>query len=698
MRIANLCFLWLLTCYIPLPAKEYFFSQGTCNVRLSNDTLTLENDVIKRTWLWNGGSLITTGFEDKENKVRWQVSNRHPDLSLPGEAIEGTNGTIGAELISGSFQYTTHIRVTIQYFLGELEIRKILKLYEDTPAIATELYMRGKAAQTWFTPLTSAADLQNIEMLTASTQAGKVPVMEQLVLPGKHWRLEAVEFYDITDRFNTLVHKTNALLYRNTLYRGNLLFAENTEREAGIFMLKEAPTSNVQLRYPNGDFMAGDNAFRIIGLGIDSADLKPKKWTRAYGYTTGIFRSGKFNKLMALKKYQKQIRPFLAERDEMIMLNTWGDRGQDTRVNEDFCLNELELAAKLGITHFQIDDGWQTGRSANSAYGGSYKNIWDNPDYWTPDPVRFPNGLKPIVKKAKELDIEVCLWFNPSIQHDYEDWEKDADALISLYKTYDIRTFKIDGTTIPNKLSEERLRSLYERVMEATGWRVVLNLDATAGRRGGYFFFNEYGNIFLENRYTDWQNYYPYWTLRNLWMLSAYVPSQSLQIEFLNKWRNRERYGNDRFAPAHYPFDYLFAITMPAQPLAWMEAANLPEEAFLTGEIIKKYRSVQHDFHTGHIFPIGEEPSGKSWCGFQSVKENEGYILLFREDNDLDKYDLMCFFDAGDTIQFTPVLGDGKGFNAVVPVDKKITFTLSSRNSYVLYRYTRVRSENPERL
>lgn len=687
LRVVYFCFLWIFSYFSLLTAKEYSFSQGTCSVRLSNDTLTLENDIIKRTWYWNGGSLITIGFENKENDVRWKVSNQHPDLSLPGEAFNGTEGQIAAEFISESFQHVAHVRVTIQYSLGTLEIRKILKLYEDTPAIATEVYMRGKAAQTWFTPLTSAADLQNIETLTAGTRDGKIPIVEQLVLPGKHWRLEAIEFYDITDRFNTLVHKTNALSYRNTLYRGNLLFAENAEKGAGFFMLKEAPTSNVQLRYPNGDFMIGDSIFRIVGPGIDSVDLKAEEWTRAYGYVTGLFDQGEFNKLMALKKYQRQIRPILAERDEMIMLNTWGDRGRDTRVNEVFCLNELELASKLGITHFQIDDGWQAGRSINSAYGGSYKNIWSNPNYWTPDPQRFPNGLTPIVKRAKELGIEVCLWFNPSIQHDYEDWEKDAEALIALYKIYGIHTFKIDGTAIPNKLSEERLRSLYERVMEATGWQAVLNLDATAGRRGGYFFFNEYGNIFLENRYTDWQNYYPYWTLRNLWMLSAYVPPQTLQIEFLNKWRNPEKYGNDRFAPTRYKFDYLFAITMAAQPLAWLEAANLPEEAFLTSNVIQKYRSVQHDFHTGHIFPIGEEPSGKSWCGFQSMKGNEGYILLFREDNDWDEQDIICFFEEGNSVQFTPVLGEGKGFNAVIPADKKITFTLSSRNSYVLYHY-----------
>lgn len=689
MNIRIICLVSLFTIEASsiLAANEYHFTKGSSAIHLVKDTLTIENDVIKRTWFWNGGSLITTSLEDKENVIRWPTNNKRPDLSLPGEVSEGTNGQVRAEYIPASLKHMSHVRVNVQYSLGKLDVLKVFKLYEHVSAIACELYLKGEASQTWFKPLDSAADLQNIEKLTESTTEGKVPALENLSLSGEHWKLEAVEFYDITDRFNTLVHKVEALAYRNCTYRGNLLFAENTEKEAGVFMLKEAPTSNVQLQYPNGDFMTSTNSFQIIGLGIDSVDIKPIEWTRAYGYTTGLFRSGEFNKLTALKKYQKQIRPFLSNRDKMVMLNTWGDRGQDTRVNEAFCLKELELAAKLGITHFQIDDGWQAGRSANSAFGGTYKNIWANPNYWTPDPVRFPNGLAPIVKRGEELGIEICLWFNPSIQHDYDDWEKDAAALVSLYETYGIRTFKIDGTAIPNKLSEERLRSLYEKVMEATEWNAVLNLDATAGRRGGYFFFNEYGTIFLENRYTDWRNYYPYWTLRNLWMLSAYVPSQTLQIEFLNKWRNKEKYGTDRFAPVNYSFEYLFAITMAAQPLAWFEAANLPKEAFETGRVIREYRDVQYDFHTGTIYPIGQEPSGRSWSGFQSVKEGEGYVLLFREDNDKGQYTIDCLFKEGDTVQFTPVIGSGKAFNVVVAAEGKITFSLPDRNSYALYRY-----------
>ena len=658
-----------------------------CKIELKQDTLTIENSLIKRSWLWNNGNLITCKLEDKGNGLVWRLRNNQPDLSLPGEEKEGSEASVRIEEVPASLQYTNHLRATVEYKAGNLQVRKILKIYPGCPAIACELYLKGQASQKWIKALDNPADLQNIEKLTQNSQGGNVPVMEQLMLEGKHWQLEAVEFFDVTDRFNTLVRPVHALSYRDCLYRGNLLFAENMEKEAGFFMLKEAPTSNVQLYYPGGDYLVSEGTFRMVGLGVDSADIKTDEWTKAYSYVTGTFRSGEKQKRMALRNYQMRIRPFLEDRDEMVMLNTWGDRGQDTRVNEAFCLKELELAAKLGITHFQIDDGWQAGRSANSAYGGSFKNIWDNPDYWTPDPIRFPNGLAPIVKRGKVLGIEVCLWFNPSIQHDYADWQKDADALIALYEKYGIRTFKIDGTFFDNKLAESRLRSLYNRVMEATGWKAVLNLDATAGRRGGYFFFNEYGNIFLENRYTDWGNYYPYWSLRNLWMLSRYVAPQSLQIEFLNKWRNKEKYTGDKFAPSTYSFDYLFAITMAAQPLAWFEAANLPDEAFSTGEVIKKYKTVQHDFHTGYVFPVGDEPSGKSWCGFQSVKDKKGYFLLFREFNKEESFDMDTFFEPGEQVEFTPVLGAGKAFRSMVDKDGRIRFSLSEPNSYVLYSY-----------
>ena len=342
------------------------------------------------------------------------------------------------------------------------------------------------------------------------------------------------------------------------------------------------------------------------------------------------------------------------------------------------------------MSHFQIDDGWQYGKSPNSTVAkGSFKNIWDNPDYWTPDPDKYPRGLKPVVEKGRELGIEIGLWYNPSIQNDFADWEKDASAIVGLYRKYGIRIFKIDGLGIPSKKAEKNLRRLFDRVLEQTDNAVMFNLDATAGRRGGYHMFNEYGNIFLENRYTDWGNYYPYWTLRNLWMLSKYVPAEKIQVEFLNKWRNDRKYEGDTFAPSVYSFEYVFAVSMAGQPLAWMEASNLPEEAFDIAPVIKGYRDVSADFHSGVILPIGEEPSGRSWTGFQSIcSDKEGYVLVYREASERGAAFVKTWLSEGVKVKFTPVLGYGKAFTAKVDRNGEIRFALPEENSYALYRYT----------
>lgn len=678
--------LYIFFSFLPLGIIPAYAYSGTCYATMKGDTLCIGNHVIERSFRWNGGNLITISLTDKQSGQQWDNQQQASDFFVPQQSIVATNASWKATEIISSLK-PRHLEVTVQYTLDELHVKKVYLLYDDCPAIACHLYLKGKARGSWLMQQTSSADQVNIESQNVLKQKNEIPVLDQLSLSGRHWDLTSVEFSDVTDYNNTLVFPRSALSYHENTYRGNLLFFENKEETSGLFYLKESPCTYVQLAYPGADFITKFGQIKLIGLGVTGHDLKVDEWTAAYSFVTGCYTGGELNRLTALRTYQKNIRTLLCARDEMIMMNTWGDRGQDARVNEAFCLNELEAAARLGVTHFQIDDGWQTGRSPASIDGGSFMNIWQNPDYWKPDPVRYPQGLTPVVRRGKELGIEVCLWFNPSFENDYKDWQKDADALIYLYRQYGIRTFKIDGLSISNKLSEIRVRNLLDRVLEATHKQAVFNIDVTAGRRGGYFMFNEYGTLFLENRYTDWTNYYPYWTLRNLWMLSKYVPTERLQIEFLNNWRNREKYGDDPFAPANYSFEYLFAITLPAQPLAWFEGTALPREAFALQKQVAAYRDIQHDFHRGVILPIGEEPSGKSWTGFQSINKMKGYLLLFREDNSRKTADVPVYLKPGCSVNLLPLLGAGIVMNQQVSAAGTLRFDLPQTNSYVLYQY-----------
>jgi len=675
----------------------------TCHATMEDDILILENDYISRTYFWNNGNLISKFLTDKTTGQRWELSNDAPDFFIPDITLEGTGGKLNVYKCDATSYTPEHLKAEVIFNLGKLEVKRVFRIYPNCPAIACDYYLRGTKGKTWFEvvgqkpkepekkPEIKEGEIVSYEFATDLIPV-KAPVIERIWLPDKHWRFVPVEFFDTTDYINTVVQESPILGYRfdNNLV-GNILFATNQLNKNGIFILKEAPCSQVQLAYPGCDFICKYGNIRTVGIGIKPSELSKTDWIRGYGFVTGVTSGGELGRLKALRSYQENIRIRQVGRDEMVMMNTWGDRSMDTVLNEEFAIAELKAGKKLGITHLQLDDGWQTGRSGDSPLGtGSLENIWDDPNYWRPRKT-FPNGLAPVVEYGKKVGIEICLWFNPSADDGYAHWKSDAQIMIDLYNEFGIRMYKIDGVDIANKTAEMNLSRMFEMVMKATNNNAVFNLDVTGvGERFGYHYFNQYGTIFVENRYTDWKNYYPHWTLRNLWMLSRYVPPQLLQTEFLNKWRNKSNYAeNDIFAPWRIPFDYCFAVTMMAQPLAWFEATGLPKEAFEIAPLIKKYVKNMEDIHAGQIFPIGEEPSGRGWTGFQSMKDDgSGYFLVFREYNKDSKSLVQTWLAAGEKVKCKAVLGHGKNFKATVDKNGKIQFALPKPYSFALYKYT----------
>ena len=664
---------------------------GSCRAVLQDGVLTLENRCLRRQYAWNDGHLIGQQIVDLATGYTWLLDGRTPDLALPGEHPEPRGGSLTVTPLGATPIVPAHLQVDATTHLGALEVRRRFRIYPGCPAIACDLYLRGKPASTWHAASAAAGDLENVEDQEALGRGRLGAVtMERIGVPGRHLELECVQFYDVTDRRNNLVASRRVLPYRREgRLAGSLLFVHDLLDGACLFLLKEAPCSDVQLAWPGCDYVHQIGEIRVVGIGVEPSDLREEEWTRCYGFVTGVAAGGEYAALSALRSYQERVRTHLPGRDHMVLLNTWGDRGQDTRIGESFALAELERASRLGITHVQLDDGWQAGRSSNSAFeGGSLQNIWEREDYWTPHPERFPNGLHPVVARSRERGIELCLWFNPSAEGGYAHWRQDAEALIALYREYGIRTFKIDGVMIPDKRADRNLRAMFERVMQATGGAAVFNLDVTAGRRWGYHYGNEYGNIFLENRYTDWGNYYPHWTLRNLWMLSRCVPPQNLQIEFLNVWRNPERYPpGDPLAPQRVPFEYCLAIALMAQPLAWFEATGLPDAAFEIAPAVRIYREHQECIHAGQIFPIGEEPSGTGWTGFQSIREGGGYLIVYREWNDRGSARLKLWALQGQRIALQAVAGQGSDFTALVDENGYLEVSLSAPFTYALYAY-----------
>lgn len=655
---------------------------------LDADTLVIGNNLVERTMLWNGGNLKTLKLKDKSGDKEWVNHSLLPDFYICQNQVASDANWSQFKLEATYARPAVHV-VRVEYSIDGLRIRRDFRLYDDCPAIACDYFLKGDGSEIFKGGLSvNPADLKNIESIEDMKLEMEHPVLDQIQPGGVHWDMKTVEFFDVSDMCNNLVAERSFIPFRKAFYRGNVMSAYNKDKKGGIFFLKEAPCSMVQLNYNGADFCVEFDRFSVIGIGLQSSDINSDDWTKAYSSVIGSFSGDENDMRRGLRKYQKKLRNSSA--DEMIMMNTWGDRGQDTKVNEKFCLAELEAGARLGITHFQIDDGWQSGRTPNSAFkGGSFKDIWSNPDYWTPDSVKYPAGLSGLTQRADELGIKLGLWFNPSVQDSFADWEKDADAIIGLYRKYGINFFKIDGLQIFDKRGETNLRRFFDKISKASCDTVTFNIDLTAGRRGGYHYLNTYGNIFLENRYTDWGIYFPYWTLRNLWQLSAYVPPEKIQTVFLNKWRNQDKYlADDRFSPSNYSFEYLFAVSMAGQPLAWFEGTGLPEEAFGLSSTIAKYNEIRDDFHGGIILPIGEEPSGESWTGFKSETDNnKGYLLLFREDNENPTANIAVNLPAERKIRFSHIMGKGEISSSKTDKEGKISVNIPERNSFMLCTY-----------
>lgn len=86
-----------------------------------------------------------------------------------------------------------------------------------------------------------------------------------------------------------------------------------------------------------------------------------------------------------------------------VVLNTWEavyfDHGMESMIEL------VDLAAKVGVERFVLDDGWFLGRRDARAGLGD----------WQVDPAVWPNGLEPLVDAVRQRGMDFGLWFEPEM-------------------------------------------------------------------------------------------------------------------------------------------------------------------------------------------------------------------------------------------------------------------------------------------
>ena len=431
--------------------------------------------------------IFSNGLFSQKSPFQWIEENKlviHDGISEQTYSVENSQySSRNLIRVEASERVSAYTQLDLTLQTDSFELVRSIRVYDDCPGIEWRLKMRGK--NTLFpTPSEPTADLiEDPEMLS-----GNAPHYFTMPLSSPHFTTKIISFKEATDHHSNIAHEQTELPYKKPqYYRGNMLIANDNGEEITHLIVKLSPLGFAQSAYAGFDFSTDFGGIKVHSPGFEF-DGDDTEWQEAYPVYSLMYAPDEVTALNFYKKYELSKHKYLPEKDNTFTMNTWGDRNRDSRVNEEFILNELDAASRLGVTHYQIDDGWQQGLSQNSSSRAGI--LWDDwsSDDWEVNNVRFPNVLEPIVEKAQSLGIQLGLWFNPSKKDDYAAWERDKSILLELHKKHGVSWIKIDGLDIGNKRSESNVRQLLLGAIDESGQKLQFNMDVTAGKRGGYFF------------------------------------------------------------------------------------------------------------------------------------------------------------------------------------------------------------------
>ena len=613
---------------------------------MKNQSFKIGNDYIEREIIISDGVPQKSIIINKKTGAKWETSGEKPLIELRGIDFDGCN----AMLCKDKIVFTKH----------NLTIVWEHSVCDNLPIIKSRIGVMGKPIEVHAENTSLGGDgVEGVEVKNSGRD-----YIECVGNKGNHVNVTVLNFYDRTDYTDHLVDRKTVPLYNRWgigEFDGQVFALTERLTKAELLIVKEAPSTVAHFSKTCPDLVSEpiDN-IHIGASGIDLSKISEDEFTYTYPVAIGVSQDNEWEQLF--RDYYNSV--YKVKRT-YTMSNTWGDRNQDMRVSESFILKEIDRAKELGIDIVQIDDGWQTGITANSGlsdggcWTGGYRDAC--PDFWCVNKAKFPNGLGKVVDYAKENGIEIGLWFSPDGVRDYADWELDADTLFGFYDTYGIKYFKLDGIKVNNRTAEKNILNMLSYVVEKSNGNVIFNMDITNGKRFGYLMHREFGDLFVENRYTDIGNYYPYRTMKNLWDLSRYFPASRMQMEVLNLRRNKDKY-DDILAPDNYDIDFVFASVMVANPLLWMELQGLDDDSRQKlSKIIDVYKKYRDDFIS--VIPILDEPDGFSITGFKILGKANNYLILIRDQGECDTADIAVkevLATNDDNIELEPIRFSGK--------------------------------------
>jgi hypothetical protein len=656
------------------------------------NVLTVENSQLRREFDISNGIPKTIGLWSKSSGKRISTEVADKDFSFIGINMPGSDRSVDYKITGISVAEKeasifdgerVELEMSIHESVQQVFFVRTYMIYPELPVIASKTSIKCYTSPNVYWG--RGRDKMNCNIQEHSLYS----CADTLVLSDDLKPVSVVEFSGRTDQTNDVaVEKT---VDADTLC-GNLLFCKDASGN-GLFFLQEAPPSTERRDFENYDFYVSGAQVFSCGWGIEPQAVGEEELT-GYRHIIGIFEDDGVGGGSVLKKYLKTRFPLNTQKNCTVMVNPWGCGCFRSLVSETFLMEEFRASGELNATHYQIDDGWQAGKSLMEI---EQNNRCAGKDFWAINYELLPNGFEPVLRVAETAGVEPALWVAPSANRHYRDWHEFADILFEYYTRYGFRNIKVDFVKIRTKEAEDNLEKMLRYLRERSEGDIYFNLDTTSGQRPGYFMFLEYGNIFLENRYVchNWgKGYHPEDTLRNFWNLARYMRAQSLQIEFTDPdIINNEFYekrGGSR--PDVYPCDYWAAVAMFANPLVWLAPSRLSDKVKnVYRDMIDLHRKYSTDIFNGEIYPIGQQPDGAGITGFQSHNHDSGnglFIVYCEHNAPLKGTVELKFMEPGQHYDFKRISFDGE---APVKDCGSALFSIEFEQncSWKMFRYTR---------
>ena len=461
------------------------------------------------------------------------------------------------------------------------------------------------------------------------------------------------------------------------------------------------------------------------------------------------------NKNEMLRYYRQFFLKFIAENNESrkpyIFYNTWNAQERDKyykglpylkNITYDHMISEIEIAYKMGIDVFAIDNGWFQGAGE-----------------WLPDAERFPDNLKLIKEKLNEYDMKLGLWFNPimavrasQIFQNHPEYmmknEKGADwymgtvwekpdnygmCLVSdfadyhitvmkkLYNEFGVTYFKWDGiyqfgctsdqhkhgnsdNTIEErsdcysfKMGLEMIRIVEELSLECP--EVIVDYDITENKRFVGLGFLSVGKYFLINNGPYAEDFdFPYKPEVESNMVATKMESGANLFFFPGAARSRicrQGVKYDKFVPS----SLFLAHFLPDAPVLsqmnslcslmlgpngiWGELADLSEDDIkIFSETLQKYKRVRDSINESYPKTKGNIGTSPEIHEKINYDKSEGLICFFT----VSKGTFTHITDTIETAKFCNV--DGADSWEITPSGRlKITVTLEKNQARPVFVY-----------